>query len=196
MKTIAILWLFVCIARAGEISELYWAEKKNNTNPPPTLSAPAFIHRQMAMRSLQLTNGSGRLEIAFGGNIKTNHGVTEIGMERTQCYGTCPAYTFVVSANGRCRYEGGKFAKIQGNLTGQASVITFHRVAEMLLDLKFPELDNEYEPSVTDCPTTFTTAVIKGQRKIVKNYAEGGPSKLWGLEQIIDVMLSQVQWDK
>jgi hypothetical protein len=68
-------------------------------------------------------------------------------------------------------------------------------MAEALRDLKYSELENEYSVAVTDNPTTFTTAVIGGQRKTVRNYAEGGPSRLWAIEQLIDAMIAHVRWD-
>ena len=82
--------------------------------------------------------------------------------------------------------KGEQYAKIKGKKKGQDSLITFHRIADLLDELKFADLDNEYEPRVTDNPTTFTTAVISGKRKTVSNYAEGGPTGLWAIEQLID----------
>jgi hypothetical protein len=36
----------------------------------------------------------------------TDHGITEIGIERTPCLGTCPIYTLVVKNDGTFRYTG------------------------------------------------------------------------------------------
>ena len=190
MRTLSLLWLFISTSLAGEISQRYFAELKQDTNAPNRTLA----HKQ-GWRGITLTNASGQLEMSHG-PINIKHGVTEIGIERTQCYGTCPDYTFVVSANGRCRYEGGKFAKVQGRRTGQASVIICHRIAEFSRELSFFALENEYDPTVTDNPTTFTTMVMNGKRKTIRNYAEGGPTRLLALELLIDQMLADVQWDK
>lgn len=63
-------------------------------------------------------------------------------------------------------------------------------------ELKFIELEDEYEPSVTDSPTTYTTAVINGKRKTVRNYANGGPGRLWAIEKIIDAVIAEARWDE
>jgi hypothetical protein len=172
MKRVGIFLLIAWTATAGEIAELHRADVKNATN---------VLQR---MKRIPLVN------------VSTNHGITEIGIERSGCFGLCPQYTFIVSANGRCRYEGGPNAKIQGKKTGRVTWIDYHRTAWFLLELNFVEMENEYRPNVTDMATTLTTAVVKGQRKTISNYAQGGPNKLWAIEQVIDGMLANAQWDK
>lgn len=128
MKIFGILWLLAWTTTAGEISERYWAEKKADTNVLQKMQK--HKEQQMSLRGFVLTNGPGQFEFSPG-NVITNHGVTEIGIERTRCFGRCPDYTFVVSADGRCRYEGGEYAQLKGKKTGRASLVAFHRVGEL-----------------------------------------------------------------
>src|SRR3712207_4276863 len=51
-----------------------------------------------------------------------NHGITEIGLERTPCHGTCPVYTVVIKSDGTLRYKGEAFVKRTGEHTGQVNV--------------------------------------------------------------------------
>ena len=58
------------------------------------------------------------------------------------------------------------------------------------------DLQDSYWRPVTDNPAAFTTAVIGGKRKVVSNYADAGPSKLWPIEQLIDKILLEATWDE
>ena len=49
---------------------------------------------------------------------------------------------------------------------------------------------------MTDQPTCYTTVVMHGERKMVRNYANAGPTKLWAIEQIIDKLLLEAEWDE
>jgi hypothetical protein len=37
--------------------------------------------------------------------------------------------------------------------------------------------------------------VLAGKRKLVKNYGDLGPTKLWAFQQAIDSLLTEVEWD-
>ena len=54
---------------------------------------------------------------------------------------------------------------------------------------------DSYAATVTDLPTVYTTVVLAGKRKVVKDYADAGPSKLWAVEQVIDKVLLDAEWD-
>lgn len=69
MKFVLLLFLFIASSVfGGESADLY----RNQENIPP----------DGATQSQSLKDGK-----------SDKHGFTEIGLERTECYGTCPAYT-------------------------------------------------------------------------------------------------------
>jgi hypothetical protein len=75
--------------------------------------------------------------------------------ERTPCFGTCPAYTMQVYADGRVTYEGRSHVPLMGkqNLKLSAAV-----VAEMLRQAKearFEAFATQYKSGVTDMPSTI-----------------------------------------
>jgi hypothetical protein len=72
----------------------------------------------------------------------------------------------------------------------------FHRLAQFFLEMQFDALNDEYSAGVTDAASTFTTAVIGGKRKTIRNYANDGPSRLWAIERLLDGILSTVKWDE
>jgi hypothetical protein len=125
------------------------------------------------------------------------HNVTEIGMERTACHGTCPIYTVVFNADGTFRYVGDEHVARKGKHAGRISVDQFNQLAEYVVDSGFMTLDASYDlPDLADFPTTYTMAVVDKKRKLVKNYGDLGPVKLWALQQAIDSLLTTAEWDQ
>src|SRR5690349_1324587 len=109
----------------------------------------------------------------------TNHGVTEIGIERGPCFGTCPIYTLIIKSDGTLRYNGVKYVERQGESTGTVPVWYFHQLAQFIRDSGYMELEDGYTRAITDNPATYTMVVMNGKRKTVRNYANVGPTKLW-----------------
>jgi hypothetical protein len=123
------------------------------------------------------------------------HGITEIGLERTLCFGTCPAYTVIVKSDGTLRYKGERFVQKVGEHTGRVEVWQFNNLARFIKDEGYMDLKNTYSISAYDLSTTYSTVVVDGKRKIIKNYGNSGPTKLWAIEELIDKMVLEAQWD-
>lgn len=172
MKTflIAVLLIAVLPARAGEISDYHSKHARDKFSD----------YRQSRNYS----------EV-----ISTNHGITEIGIERTACFGTCPVYTFIIKSDGTFRYKGNRYVERLGDFTGKVPVWYFHQLAQFIRDSGYMELNDGYTCGVTDNPTTYTMVVMNGTRKTVSNYAQAGPTKLWAVEELIDDLMSKAKWD-
>lgn len=123
-------------------------------------------------------------------------GVTEIGLERTMCYGTCPDYTVTIRSDGRVSYDGGRYAPRHGKFTGRVSPYYFETLARFIVDSNFAKLADSYTAGVTDNPTIYTSVVRNGKRKVVSDYARSGPASLWAIEELIDDLVSKTTWDK
>lgn len=194
MKTLMIAVLFTgsFLSLAGEISDYHLKHTPDN---------------------LSVAEVRGPYEVA-----STNHGITEIGIERSGCYGDCPIYTFIAKNDGTVRYKGEKYVErtvprtvtgilkhsryngVQyvertGEFTGTIPVWYFHRLAEFIKDLAYTELQDDYTRLVSDNSTTYTMVVMNGKRKTVSNYANAGPTKLWAIEQLIDDLMAETKWD-
>lgn len=153
--------------------------------------------------------------VSFGGEIEALHrqqarephpdpnpfvkpeksGVTEIGLERTGCFGPCPAYTIFIKKDGTVRYRGEQHAKLVGDHTGKVSQWAFNRLAAFMLEARFTDFETTYAASPTDLPSTYTMLVKRGKPKVVRNYGDAGPTKLWAIEQLIDKLLLEATWD-
>lgn len=124
------------------------------------------------------------------------HGISEIGLERTMCFGTCPNYTVIIQSDGKVFYNGGQFAPRKGKFTGKVSSWGFDQLARYISDSQFSKFADSYTIGVTDNPTVYTSIVTNGKRKIVSNYARSGPASLWAMETLIDNLVEQTVWDE
>lgn len=161
----------VCLISAGEIADLHrkWVRPKE-VDPAPLLAR-------------------------FERLDHPKHGVTEIGLERSACLGSCRVYTVILRSDGSVQYTGEENVPRKGKHTGKISDWTFNQLAEYLVESGYMEMESNYEVPLTDLPTAYTTATVSGKRKIIRNYGDVGPSKLWALQQAIDGVLVEAEWD-
>ncbi|HEX8891081.1 MAG TPA: DUF6438 domain-containing protein [Pyrinomonadaceae bacterium] len=120
--------------------------------------------------------------------------ITEVTLERTACYGTCPIYKVTLSSDGTIIYEGERFVQMMGTYKGTA--YGFDRLAKLILAENYFNLKDEYTRPITDMPSAVTSVVRGGKRKTIVDYAGTGPVELWGIEMVIDGMLKNARLDK
>ena len=125
-----------------------------------------------------------------------SHGITKIGLERTACYGSCPIYTVIIRNDGTILYHGEKFVDRVGRYTGMVPKQEFDKLAAFIKDVGFADLDPEYATAATDHPAAYTMVSMGGEQKVVKNYGNAGPTKLWAIEQLIDKLLLETKWNE
>jgi hypothetical protein len=127
--------------------------------------------------------------------------ISKVTMERTTCYGTCPAYRVTVNADGTVHYEGTDYVRQKGRQTGRISPEAFQKIVKKLEEIHFFQLNDQYNSQeingsstfVTDQPTTITSVTSGGRTKKIENYF-GGPKGLYELEQLIDELAQSYKW--
>lgn len=181
------LALFACLSAAlsaGEVRDLF--EKQQ-------AGAPAAARRGILLNDPAQPKDQ-------------NHGITQIGIEHTPCFGHCPVFTFVVNSDGSFRYVSAREGRSltpefggkprEGSFTGKIDAREFHNLARYMKEAGFMELADRYDGNFTDAPTAYTMVVMNGTRKIVSNYGGVGPAKLWAMEKLIDRLLDIATWDE
>jgi len=88
--------------------------------------------------------------------MEPTHKVTEIGLERTECFGTCPVYSVVLKSDGTVRYVGTDHVPRKGTRTGEVSTWDFNQLAEYILESGYQDLEVNYEANVADLPVAYT----------------------------------------
>lgn len=113
--------------------------------------------------------------------------ITEVTLERTACFGTCPVYKVTLRSDGTILYEGREFVEMKGTYKGQ--VYGFDRLARLIISQGYFNLKDKYSINATDLPSAVTSVVRDGKRKTIVDYGGTGPIELWGIEMAIDGML-------
>ncbi len=145
----------------------------------------------------QVKSGSTRSEkVPYNPTPNTNHGITEIGIERTGCFGRCASYTFIAKSDGTFRYKGEKYVERIGEFKGKIPYWHFQRLAQFIRESGYMDLKDSYEVLITCQQTVYTTVVMKGKRKVISDYSDAGPAKLWAIEELIDNLITQAEWEK
>jgi hypothetical protein len=119
------------------------------------------------------------------------HGITEIGLERADNYGPSSAYTVFIKSDGTLHFKGDARGQKMSQRIGIVNKRDFTKLAQFVKDAGYMDLENTYERSVTDNPTV----VMNANRKVIKNYANAGPTRLWAIEQLIDKLMLEARWD-
>ena len=161
--------IHVIAAGAGELQRLYFAQPQTNEVTISDLIGPPK-------------------------GPSTNHGISEIGIERTPCFGTCPVYTCIIRSNGTVRYVGVAHVERLGTWETKIDPYQYHRVANFILTSRYLEMKDTYLCGVTDADTVYTMIVRAGRRKIFSNYASSGPDSIWVLQHLIDSLVAGSKW--
>jgi Domain of unknown function (DUF6438) len=98
-------------------------------------------------------------------------------MERTPCYGTCPAYVLTIEPDGKILFEGKQYTEVKGkseNLLSQekkSQLITEIEKADFFSfkDL-YTEDSNNCPATATDNPTVTISVKLNDKEKTIKHY--------------------------
>lgn len=118
--------------------------------------------------------------------------ITAITMQKTACYGTCPAYTVRFMADGRARYSGGSFAPMRGHFSG---LIDFASLAAWI-ETQHPEtLANTSRAANIDDPAANLQIDYGVRRVRVTGIDESSaPLRLEGILLVLDGATSRIRW--
>jgi hypothetical protein len=115
-------------------------------------------------------------------------------LERTTCFGSCPAYTVRIQADGQVTWKGVNYVKVVGNASARVPAVQARTLIEKAVANGFWDLNAGYSANVTDAPTYFTTLHIGTREKRVGDYASMAPKPLQDLETEIDSLANTYRW--
>jgi hypothetical protein len=117
-----------------------------------------------------------------------------ITLERSACYGRCPAYGVRIFPDGRVDFRGQYWVctrTAQATLTPEALKALNAAVAKA----NVWKLKDEYTSPITDSPTTLVEVVQNGKRKRIRDYPScSGTPELCTLEKEIDLLAGTEAW--
>lgn len=183
MRHLVLLGLLACLplALAGELQQLH-ARLTPAAEPEP---AP----QESPIPGAALLPGAAPAPAP-------DHGITEIGLERTRCLAGCPAYTLIVRADGSFRYQGEYGVERLGEHSGAVSLGRLKRLLAFIAETPFESYEASYRSPYLDGPTAYVM-VRRGEAvKVVEDYAGSAPATLWAVEELIDDLLETATWDE
>src|ERR1700754_4391077 len=136
---------------------------------------------------------------------------TTISLERTRCFGSCPAYTVTIQGNGHVRFTSpvddvkaghrpsfrSGTVVLPGTHEDQIPGAGVTALARQFHDAGFWRLRDVYQADVTDSPSQTITLTVGTRRKTVRDYVGtevGMPVAVRKLEQAIDQAAGTDRW--
>jgi hypothetical protein len=119
-----------------------------------------------------------------------------ITLERSGCFGPCPAYKVTIYGSGKVVYRGDKNVRVAEERTISISPDKVAKLIEEFDKVKFFTLKDSYEGGPTDGTSATTSIKLNGKTKTIKDYhpAPDSPPTLVELENIIDRTVNSSQW--
>lgn len=120
-----------------------------------------------------------------------------ITLERTLCYGFCPAYRVTIAGDGTVTWQGGTYVKVQGPATAQIPPEKVHALFERFRKAQFFWLLDSYASAITDFPAQNVSIAFDDRKMSVHDYAGlmiGMPQDVVDLENAIDETANTAQW--
>ncbi len=115
-------------------------------------------------------------------------------IERTPCYGRCAVYKVNIYLSGHATFEAIR------NVTdkdGMYKTVFTKEEMKMISDkaeeIKYSEMENEYDSPVTDLPSVITSLNINGKRKTIKD-RHHGPPELRQFEKFAEEIINGKEW--
>jgi Domain of unknown function (DUF6438) len=124
-----------------------------------------------------------------------DYGKAVITLERTVCFGKCPAYTLKIDGRGKVDYNGLDFVAVTGAQSSQITPEAVKGLVDEFFKIDYFALQDSFDSPITDVPSYTTSLSIDGKTKTVFNRA-GGPEALHALENKIDEVANSAQWVK
>lgn len=136
--------------------------------------------------------------LLFG--CKSNKSSTEvkypiITLEKTPCFGTCPAYQFKAYPDGTVTYEGKDYVKLIGKYKATLTLEELASFKAIFSKANYFSFANVYSAQITDLPTTYLYYDDGQQNKKIIDYY-GAPASLKELEQALEDKINEINWQK
>ncbi len=121
--------------------------------------------------------------------------ISEISLEHTGCFGSCPIDKVILRKDGTATYFGKDYVTRKGTYQGKMKY-GFPALAELIYRSGFFNLKDKYEAPYTDLDTSIVSVVRNGERKTVINYGREAPIEVWGIEKTIEALVEDIQWEE
>jgi hypothetical protein len=140
----------------------------------------------------------------------------QLTLERTECFGSCPAYRITVSGSGDVRYDGYNFVDTKGPVNDRLTTTQLGELVAAINECSFFALRESYQSDLDGCPalvsdtsSAIISVTVEGKTKRIQHYigcverrrntSEDfvfHPLKLYSLEERVDEVVGTKRWIK
>ncbi len=114
-------------------------------------------------------------------------------LERTPCFGKCPAYFVTIKSDGSAIYKGRSYAPRQGTYIGTVDKASMQLLLDRAKAIGFFDFAEKYDGQVTDLPSTILRLNADGHdKKVFGRYKT--PPAFKPFAAFADSLLLPVQW--
>jgi len=127
----------------------------------------------------------------------TDLSTVSIGLSRTPCFGSCPAYELTLAGDGTLHFSGHSSVLIPGDHTAHISPDKVRELLTLFRKADFFSANNVYRGNWTDNPTQKVSLTIGPLSKTVTDYVGtdvGLPLAIRNLEAQIDEAADTARW--
>jgi uncharacterized protein DUF6438 len=120
-----------------------------------------------------------------------------VTLNRSGCYGRCPAYEVEIHGDGTVLYDGKANVKTKGRKVAKISHASLVKLVDVFREADYFSLAERYVSGVTDNPTFVSSISFDGLSKSVLDYVGrdvGMPSAVSDVEAAIDRLSGASKW--
>jgi|GEM_PF-3117650 len=125
---------------------------------------------------------------------QTTSQITEITLQRTACYGFCSVDKVTLKSDGTAEFTGNVHTAQIGDFKGTVDKYSFSKLAQWLESQNIFEMKDSYGEQNVDVFDGIISVVKNNQRKTIVNHGLGSSLKIWGMEQAIIGVASDIKW--
>jgi hypothetical protein len=120
-----------------------------------------------------------------------------ISLQRTPCYGWCPAYNLEIAGDGTVTWFGEHYVEAKGGRSAKIPVEKVRALYDAFVKADFFWTFDDYHAPITDLPTQIISISFDGHSKSIVDYAgahAGMPKVIDELEDAVDEAAGSKAW--
>lgn len=179
------------------------------STPPPPSASQAIVAADASSIASPEADASAAVDASAAIAVRLDGGAVdaavapaalfEITLERSVCYGVCPAYRVTIRADGSVTYDGDKYVKVHGTVTDRVTPAAARALASRFDAAGFDGLKVPAtcpQGIATDHPTNTLTYVHDRKKHVVDHYTGNAcaPQALYDLADAVDKLANTERW--
>ena len=159
-------------------------DKVAKTTPEPPVAQPSVVQPK-SVEIVEKTN----IPEGIDPNLL-------VSLNRTPCFGSCPAYTVEIFQDGTVKYKGSGYVKRIGFFTATADADFIAQIMKQAETVNYKGFQNRYPAEnveIADLPQTISYVRMGKEGKLVQNKLDA-PKELVAFERWLEKHIEGLKW--